>query len=85
MRVKVRLTPRASREQVSGPDETGVLHVRVCPPPVDGKANQAMIKLLARTFNIPKSSVTIVAGETGRNKMIDLPGLDMAKLKRGRN
>lgn len=77
-RLRVRLQPKASRNEVYGwktDPETGdeVLQVRVTAPPVDGKANKALIKLLAKEFKTPKSRIEIVQGETSRDKVIELP------------
>ena len=77
-RIRVRLQPRASRNEVAGykgDPNTGeqVLQVRVTAPPVDGKANKALIALLAREFKTPKSKIAIVQGETSRDKLIELP------------
>jgi uncharacterized protein (TIGR00251 family) len=46
----------------------------VTAPPVDGKANKALIALLAKEFKAPKSKIKIVQGETSRDKLIELPG-----------
>ena len=77
-RVRVRLQPRASKNEVTGwkeEPETGdqVLQVRVTAPPVDGKANEALIALLAKEFKTPKSKILILKGETSRDKLIELP------------
>ncbi len=77
-RLRVRLQPRASKNEVKGskvdPD-TGeeVLICRVTAPPVDGKANAALIKLLADEFRIPKSRIRIIQGESSREKLVELP------------
>lgn len=77
-RIRVRLQPKASRNEVYGwkeDPETGdqVLQARVTAPPVDGKANKALIKLLSKEFDLPKSTIRIVHGETSRDKVIELP------------
>lgn len=77
-RIRVRLQPRASRNEITGnrPDpDTGepVLQVRVTAPPVDGKANKALVVLLAREFKVPKSKIRIIQGETSRDKLVELP------------
>ena len=56
------------------------LVVAVNAPPVDGKANLAVVRVLAETFGIPRSSVTIVRGETGRKKTVRLAGVTAAAL-----
>ncbi len=78
-RIRVRLQPRASKNESTGYREdpaTGdpVLQVRVTAPPVDGKANKALIALLAREFKAPKSKISIIQGEGSRDKLIELPG-----------
>lgn len=65
----VRITPRASRDEVVGWAD-GVLHVRVHAPPVDGRANEALVEALAEYGGIPRSRITIVRGATSRVKRI---------------
>ncbi|MBI4512353.1 MAG: YggU family protein [Deltaproteobacteria bacterium] len=77
--VDVLVTPRASREKV-GPMVGDRLKVAVTSPPVEGEANGAVIELLARTFGIPKASVTIVRGEGSRRKTIRISGVTSATL-----
>lgn len=70
----VRVVPRASRSQIVGEME-GALKVRLQAPPVDGKANEALIELLSETFDIPRRSITLVRGDTARGKTLRLAGL----------
>jgi uncharacterized protein len=85
LRLRVRLTPRGGRDRVDGfaPDAAGerVLRVRVAAPPVDGAANAALVRLLAKALGVPKSAVTIVSGETSRGKTVEVVGepADLAK------
>ncbi len=77
-RIRVRLQPKASKNEITGvkvDPTTGekVLQVRVTAPPVDGKANAALIKLLAKEFKAPKTKIQIIQGETSREKVIELP------------
>jgi uncharacterized protein (TIGR00251 family) len=58
------------------------LVVAVNAPPVDGKANEAVVRVLAETFGVPRSAVTIVRGETGRKKTIRIAGLTAAAVMR---
>jgi len=80
IKLEVRLTPRAGRDQIGGRRE-GVLQVRVKAPPVDGKANEALRKLIAKRAGVPKSQVTIVRGERSRRKLIAIEGADSAALE----
>jgi len=78
IRVAVRLTPRASRDAVHGlareADGSGALRVSVTAPPEDGKANAALIKLLAKSWRIPKSSISIASGATSQRKTVLVAG-----------
>lgn len=78
MRLRVRLTPRGGRDRIDGwtTDAHGapVLKARVAAPPVDGAANAALIRLLAKALGVPKSAITIVAGETARTKTVEIDG-----------
>jgi uncharacterized protein (TIGR00251 family) len=73
--------PRAARDAILGLRD-GVVRVRVTAPPVDGKANQALVRLLARSLGVPPSAVAILRGGTGRDKLVRIVGLDVATLER---
>lgn len=64
----------------AGADGRRVLKVRVAAPPVDGQANAALLKLIAKTLGVARSSVTIASGEGARVKMLEVEGLDEAEL-----
>ncbi|MBX3030793.1 MAG: DUF167 domain-containing protein [Chloroflexi bacterium] len=66
----VRLTPRGGRDGVDGADAEGRLRVRVAAPPVDGAANESLIRLLARELGTGRSSVMLVGGATSREKRL---------------
>jgi uncharacterized protein len=79
--VTVKLTPRARRAGIEGiagepgvGGERPVLKLRVTAPPEDGKANAAMIELLAKSWRLPKTAFTIVSGETQRLKRVHVRG-----------
>ena len=78
LKVAVRLTPKASRDRVEGgqaeADGGIVLKVSVTTVPEDGKANAALIKLLAKEWRLPKSSIEIVHGATDRRKTLFIGG-----------
>jgi len=80
----VRLTPRGGADRIDGwiRDAAGlpVLKVRVRPPPEDGKANDALIALIAKAARRPPSSVHVVSGHTARTKTLEIDGLDAAGL-----
>jgi len=75
--IRVKLTPRSSRNQILGMDQ-GVLKVKVSSPPVDGKANKALIELLSEKLAVPKTSLRIVSGKTARTKTLVVQGLSPA-------
>jgi uncharacterized protein len=64
----LRVQPRASCDEIVGPHGDDSLKVRITAPPVDGKANQHLIKFLAKAFGVAKGQVTLLKGDTGRNK-----------------
>ena len=78
VRVAIRLTPKASRNAIAGIAEAGqgeaVLKVMVTAVPEAGKANEALIKLLAKEWGVAKSSISLVAGATDRNKILHIAG-----------
>ena len=80
-RLPVRLTPRASRDAIAG-FEGETLRVRVTAPPVEGRANRALVRLLARRLGVPRGAVRVVAGQTSRNKVVAVGGLDAMELRR---
>lgn len=75
MELRVRVTARASRDELAGLRD-GVLHVRVSAPPVEGKANQAVCKLIARALGVGKTSVSVVKGERSREKVVRIDGVE---------
>lgn len=81
VRLRVWVKPRASKSRVVGARE-GSLEVAVAAPPVDGEANAALTAFLAKTLGVAKSSVSVVAGETGRHKTLAIRGLDAATARR---
>ena len=78
VRFHVRLTPRGGRDAIENwkQDAAGqwLLNARVSALPEDGRANKALIELLAKKFNCAKSAVRIVSGETSRLKRIEITG-----------
>jgi len=55
----------------------GVLKVAITAPPVEGEANAALVALFAKLFGVPKRDVSLVSGETGRNKTIEVRGVSL--------
>jgi uncharacterized protein (TIGR00251 family) len=67
--LSVRVQPRASRDELAGLHGQQ-LKVRLTAPPVDGKANQTLLKFLAKVFGVPVGQVTLLSGDSGRNKRV---------------
>jgi uncharacterized protein (TIGR00251 family) len=76
----VKVQPRAKKNAITG--EIGnALKVSLTAPPVDGKANEACIDFFAKLLDVPRSSVTIAAGFTNRNKVIRVAGLSVEEVR----
>jgi len=71
MRIYVRVIPRASKNEVVKISD-GEYRVKLTAPPVDGKANNMLLKILAKYFSVPKSSLQIIGGKTARIKIVDV-------------
>jgi uncharacterized protein YggU (UPF0235/DUF167 family) len=86
LRLAVRLTPRGGRDAIEGwgRDQNGkpYLKARVAAAPIDGEANAALEKLIAKALKVPKSAVRIAAGAQARLKLIEIDGADEALLHR---
>jgi uncharacterized protein (TIGR00251 family) len=72
--------PRAARTALIGL-HGGALKVKVKAPPVEGKANEAVLGLLAETLGVPGGRLTLMSGEQSRNKRIRVDGLDASSAK----
>ena len=77
----LQVQPRASRTEVVGP-HGGALKIRLAAPPVDGEANDELVRFLAKVLGVPRSAVEIVSGETGRRKRVRVAGVDGAHVSR---
>jgi uncharacterized protein len=78
VRVRLKVTPKAKREQIGGlldePDGGKALKVAVTAAPEDGKANAAVIALLAKEWGVAKSAISVVSGATDRRKLVEIRG-----------
>ncbi len=72
----VRVTPRASRNEIVEVMSDGTIKIHIAAPPVDGEANEKLVAFLAEVLNIPKSRIEIVAGVSGRDKLISVLDMD---------
>ena len=76
----VRVQPRAARDAVLGWRDA-VLRVAVTAPPVEGEANHALVRLLARALGVAPSAVSVVRGERGRDKIVRVEGVTGAQIR----
>ncbi len=74
MKLSVITHPNAKRPRVEE-DLTGMLHVFVSAPPLDGRANQAAIEALAEYFKVKKSAITLLSGHKSKNKRFEITGV----------
>lgn len=72
--IQVHATPRASKTQIQGL-HGDALKIRLQAPPVDGKANETLIEFLAETLGIPQRQITLLSGQTSRQKRLSLQGI----------
>ena len=75
--IKVKVLPRSSRTEIAG-RENGVYRVKLTDPPVEGRANKALIALLAEKLGVPKRSIEITGGKTSRTKTVRVHGVSEA-------
>jgi uncharacterized protein (TIGR00251 family) len=80
-RIAVRVQPRSGRDEIAG-ERSGALLVRVTAPPVEGRANDAVRKLLAKRLGVPPSRVSVVRGASSRDKLVEVDGMDSEAVRR---
>ncbi len=78
--VAIRLQPRSSRDQVLG-ERDGAIAIKLQAPPVDGEANAALLRFVARRLGVPPRDVTLVRGATSRSKWIAVQGRSAAEVR----
>jgi uncharacterized protein len=78
--LRVRLQPRAGRDEVVG-ERAGAVVIRVAAPPVDGKANAALCAFVAARAGVPKSAVSVVRGHSSRDKVVRVERVEPAALR----
>jgi hypothetical protein len=77
----IRVTPRASHNEIVEILSDGTVKIRLTAPPVEGKANQALIEFLSEVLDIPTSRIEIVAGENGRDKLVSIMDMDAVSVQ----
>jgi uncharacterized protein len=81
VRFAVRVQPRASRSEVAGA-HGGALRVRLTAPPVEGRANEALVRFLAEALGVRAGAVRLLAGAAGRTKRVEVDGVSAAAVRR---
>lgn len=82
IQIRIKVVPRAKRDQISGIMQDGSLKVRLAAPPVDGKANRSLVSFLEKTFVLRKGSVVITSGLHSRSKIVRIDGLSSSEYQR---
>ena len=80
MRFGVHVQPRASRTELAGVHGTA-LKVRLHAPPVDGAANEELVKFLAESLGVARRAVRIVSGQTSRSKVVEIEGVSVVSVQ----
>jgi uncharacterized protein (TIGR00251 family) len=80
IRLRLRVQPRASRTELAGVMGDR-LRVRLAAPPVDGAANEALVRWLAERLGVARGVVRVVSGQTGRNKVVAVAGIGVAEAR----
>ena len=75
--IKVRVNPRSSSAQITGPRGDS-LGIRLTSPPVEGRANEELVRFLGKKLRVTRSSITIVTGHSSREKVVFVEGVDAA-------
>ena len=80
VRLAIKLTPRSRSQGIAGVKDGRIL-VKLAAPPVDGKANHALVSWLAKTLKVKKTQVLIASGEKSRQKLVEIDGIDIESAK----
>jgi hypothetical protein len=75
----IRVTPRARRDEIVEILADQTIKVRLTAPPVEGKANEALVEFLAKVLRVSRSRIEIVAGVTGRDKLVSIIDMESAE------
>lgn len=77
----IRVTPRAKKDEITGILDDGTVKIRLTAPPVEGKANIALVVFLAKILDVPRRNIEIVAGSRGRDKLVSVLEMDANTLQ----
>ena len=73
MILRVKVIPRSAKTEIAGTMEDGTIKIRVAAPPEKGRANEELIRFLAREYKVPAQSIAVISGHTASLKMLRLP------------
>ena len=79
--IRIRVVPRSSRNQIIGLED-GVYKIKLTAPPVDGKANKALVEFLAKRLGLARGSVEILSGERSRQKLVRIHNLSLKEVSK---
>ncbi|HQF39911.1 MAG TPA: DUF167 domain-containing protein [Opitutaceae bacterium] len=79
-RLEVKVIPGASRDEVAGTMGDAV-KIKLRAPPVEGRANEALIEFLAARLDLPRRALSLVRGDTSRQKLLRVDGLDLSAVR----
>ncbi len=74
--ITVRVIPRSSKNEIAEIQADGTIKIRLTAAPVEGQANKALIEFLAEILDVAKSKIEIIAGQSGRDKLVSILDLD---------
>ena len=80
--LRLRIVPRASRTEIAG-IQGGMVRIRLAAAPVDGAANEALIRFLAERIVVPRSAVRVASGRTSRSKVVVISGASLEQVRLG--
>jgi hypothetical protein len=72
MLLKIRLHPGAKKNETAGTLADGTIKINLTAPPIDGRANKALIEYLAREYGVPKARITLKSGQKSRLKLVEI-------------
>ncbi len=80
--IAVKVSPRSRKNEITGILENGTVKIRLTAPPVEGKANEALIRFLADLLDVPPTRIEIVAGASGRDKLVSILDMDPVSVQK---
>jgi uncharacterized protein (TIGR00251 family) len=78
--IDVKVLPRSSKDEITGKQD-GIYKIKLTTPAIEGKANQALLKLLSKKLGLPKTKIEIISGERSRTKSIRINGITPEQVK----